>query len=111
MSNDKDPFNEIEEGLKPALPQVTIETMDSIGGEYGENLNLISDTYWRMVTEQIPLTQAMAAYIEAVARDDEEAMHMKEVLALTYRALESQAQADAMSATFQSGPLSTELTE
>ncbi len=111
MPNEKDPFKEITEGLKPVLPQITAETMDSISAEYGENLNLVSDTYWRMVAEQSVLTNTMGAYVETMARDTEEAIRMKEVLVLTYRALESQAQADAMSASFESESPSTEQVE
>ena len=111
MINEKDPFNQIEKDFKPDLPQVSKETVDSIGGEFVDDPNFISDTYWRMTSEQTPLTGQIANYIGVAARDPQEALRMKEVLVLTYRALESQAQADAMNASFESEPPSTEPAE
>jgi len=97
MINEKDPFNQIEKDFKPDLPQVSKAIVDSIGGEFVDNPDFINDTYWRMAAEQTPLTGQIASYIEAAARDPQEAMRMKEVLVFTYRLLEAQAQADAMS--------------
>ena len=96
MTNETDPFTQIEKEFKPSLPQVSKETIDAIGGEFVDNSDFIADTYWRMTTEQTPLTNQIANYIGFSARDPQEAQRMKEVLVLTYRSLESQAQADAM---------------
>lgn len=96
MTNEKDPFAQVENEFTPELPQVSKETVDSIVGEFVDNPNFIADTYLRMIAEQIPLTNQIANYISQSARDPQEAQRMAEVLVFTYRMLESQAQADTM---------------
>lgn len=96
MTNEKDPFTQIEKEFKPSLPKVSEEVVEAISGEFAASPDFVTDIYDRMIAEQFTLTNQIANYISVRARDPEEAQHMEEVLAITYRLLESQAQADTM---------------
>ena len=94
---------EFENPLQPTRPLVTKEIVDSIGGELGENPDKITEDFWRLATEQTVMSEQMSNYVASAARDSVEAQRMKEAYVLTYRMLESQAQADSMADEFTSG--------
>ena len=99
MSSEQDPFNEIEKGFQPDLPKVTPDVISSVGGEFVNDPNFVGETFWRLVAEQSTLTEQVSRYVQQFARDEAEAWRMKELFVLTYRILESQAQADALDET------------
>lgn len=83
-----------------SLPVVRQETRSALIGEFQDNPNLISDTYQRLLTEQPALTQQIAGYVTERATNPDEARNMLETFVLTYRLLESQADAEGMSGMF-----------
>ena len=83
-----------------SLPEVGPEIGNAIEGEFGDNPNLISDTYQRLLKEQPELTSRIAEFVEKRARTPEEAQFMAEIYVLTYRMLESQADAQGLSEMF-----------
>ena len=85
---------------KSPLPIVGEGVQNALVGEFKASDNLIQETYQRMVDEQPVLTGQMANYIQQSGRDDTEQIRMMEVMVLTYRLLEAQAEADAMNAAF-----------
>ena len=104
MKNEQDPLSEIEKEFQPDLPQVTPDTISSVGGEFVNDPNFIEETFWRLTTEQSTLTNQVARYVSQFARDDMEAWRMKELFVLTYRMLESQAQADNLNESIDKTP-------
>jgi ribosomal protein S17E len=92
-----------------SLPVVRQETRSALTGEFQDNPNLISDTYQRLMEEQPALTEQIAGYVTERAKNQTEARGMLETFVLTYRLLESQADAEGMSGMF--GPQAPEAPE
>jgi len=84
-----------------SLPVVRQETRSALIGEFQDNPNLVSETYQRLLTDQPALTQQIAGYVTERAETPDEARGMLETFVLTYRLLESQADADGMSGMFE----------
>jgi hypothetical protein len=87
-----------------SLPIVRQETRSALIGEFHDNPDLISDTYQRLLTDQPALTQQIVGYVTERAENIDEARHMLETFVLTYRMLESQADAEGMSDMFEPSP-------
>lgn len=79
-----------------SLPTVHQETVSALTGELEDQADLISSIYLRLMADQPALTEQMSYYIQGRAKTLSEVKGMAEVFVLTYRLLESQADADRM---------------
>jgi hypothetical protein len=83
----------MNEKLPIVQPDIKLSTTS--GDELQDFDDFMSETLQRMKIEQPELTSSMDEYIQGTAIDSADALKMTEVMVMTYRMLEAQAEADA----------------
>jgi len=83
----------MNEKLTIVQPDIKLSTTPE--GELQDPDDLIGETLQRMQVEQPKLTSSMNIYIQGMAKDSVDALRLTDVMVMTYRMLEAQAEADA----------------